>query len=117
MITDKMINDGLDGKIEKLIKEMLVSSFDQRLILAGSRVTGTEVYQERNASTRSWDIMITAEELPDASLHHLLVRADVQKMHLLATILRVNEISWWRFLWLKLRGKPVVEFQMERLVA
>lgn len=106
VVTDRMINAALDGEVAGLLKR----GFVERLIVDGARCGVVENAWNRDATEGAWELDAVAEELPEPTLEHLLVRADQQKMHLLASLLGVNELSWWRFLWLKITGKEIVRF-------
>lgn len=110
VISERFINEQLDERIAASMQSMLVHTFASRCLVDAGRAIDTDVDWFHDHPMRSWEVNVAVQEdLSDPSLRQLLVRADIQNKSLVGSLMQVNDLPWWRFLWLKFKGRSIVE--------
>lgn len=107
-ITDAA-NKVLDKKIIVQLQATATEAVSDRLFVDGQLAAGDEYYSERDASLRTMTHQFVIGAAPDPRIMALVARQQDRLNHYLGAMLRVNDLPWWRFLWLKLRGKMIVD--------
>lgn len=110
-ITDKMLNEEANEQRFRQVQRMLLDANARHLVVTGTKATyALEIEIERDASLRAYDYHLYGEAIPELTLLALVAKQDVYQRNLTQTLFSVNRLSWWKFLWLKLRGKDIVSY-------
>ena len=112
MISPRMLNELADEKRLATVKRSLTHSLADFLLVNGAKVTEVETHIETSDPSMrdAIELDVAGEHIPDLTLLALVAKQERRQDKLVDALLSVNSVSWWRFLWLKLRGRDLVTF-------
>ena len=112
MISPRMLNELADEKRLATVKRSLTHSLADFLLVNGAKVTEVETHIETSDPSMrgAIEMDVVGEHIPDLTLLALVAKQERRQDKLVDALLSVNSVSWWRFLWLKLRGRDLVTF-------
>ena len=110
-ISAKMMNEQVDLARAQLIKRELTASVVDFLVVDGKKVTEAHInVDDSDVDYRgATEINFWAEGIDDLTLLALTAKQAKDNERLWQAIMDVDRVPWWRFLWLKARGRPLVE--------
>lgn len=113
-LTDELINEKKNEQIFDTLKRQIIFSFSESLIFHGKKaISLTSHDPERDVSLQQTEYVTTIEAVDDLQILSVFGRMHKRQDKVIEAILEVNNISWWSFLWSKIRGRNIVERKYE----
>ena len=109
VITPALINADADGKRVAYVQRALTGSIADALVVNGQKAVKAFTDIEPDLFLRNVEINQTTDAIPELTLLALVAKQQHYQEQLVSAMMRLESLSWWRFLWLKLRGRHLVE--------
>ncbi len=113
LVSAATLNRLADEQRANIANRAITYSMVDYLVVNGVKALETSIYADDSDKSMRGAVEINAlvDGGPDLSLLALTAMQAKRQDALAVAVLQVNDVSWWRFLWLKLRGRRLVEVQ------
>lgn len=113
LITDKLIESTHAAKLLEIINQRRLSSLVEFLVVNQQRVfpdTDRSVRIERDFSLRAFELSDVYRTEDDLRLSAIIARQSKEQVNLINAISSINNLSWYKILWRRVRRQPLVTF-------
>lgn len=109
VITDKLLNEAADKERDTIVRISLASG-SRWLVVHGMKAVNWEQEMQRDPAIRGWEFIQVGEAIDGLTLLALTAKQETRLRNQADSLLAVNDLPWWKFLWLKLRGRRIVDW-------
>ena len=111
LVTPATLNRLTDEQRTKTVQRAVTHSLIDFMVVNGVKSLTSDIdVDDSDASMRgAMEVNATVEGIPELTLLALTAKQAQRQEALVTIVMAVNDVPWWKFLWLKLRGRRLVE--------
>ncbi len=110
-VSAETLNRLSDEQRAEVVSRSIARALVDYMVVNGVKALETSIYADDSDKEMrgAVEISFIGDGIPDLTLLALTAMQAKRQDALAEALFKVNDVSWWKFLWLKLRGRRLVE--------